>query len=398
MYLTKCRTLAIAACASLLVAAAPTTARAADESGPAPGAEVTGDTILLGQTAAQSGPNAPTGEAKWGLDAYLKSVNARGGVHGKKLGLISYDDSYQPAQTTALVKKLVYQDQVFAIVGSIGSPTNAAVYKVLNSSKVPLLGMGSGSPIFYQPTLEYVFPAWPLYTTDGKTMGAFVKKRFPQQSVAIIYQDDSFGKPIKDGILSQIGKADMEIGYVPSQVDFSSAVIKMKAADIKVVMLATIATSGAQILNQMASLGYKPTRVLTASACGYTGIFKTIASLDGAYCTAFLPAPGSTDPKWQGFVKAMKQYAPDKPADIYAAWGWLAGEVAVAGLERIKGPVTRENFVAALNTLRDVDTIGGKLTYTPESHGGICCQFLWQAKGDHWEVVPDSSFNGVSSQ
>jgi len=125
------------------------------------------------------------------------------------------------------VKKLVYQDQVFALVGSIGSPTNAAVYKVLDEAKVPLLGMGTGSPIFYRPTLRYVFPAWPLYTTDGKTMGAFAKQRFANQSVAIIYQDDAFGKPIRDGILSQIGKAEMEIPYVPSQVDFSSAVIKM---------------------------------------------------------------------------------------------------------------------------------------------------------------------------
>jgi ABC-type branched-subunit amino acid transport system substrate-binding protein len=187
----------------------------------------------------------------------------------------------------------------------------------------------------------------------------------------------------------------MEIPYVPSQVDFSSAVIKMKSAGIKVVMLATIATSGAQVLNQMASLGYQPTRILTASACGYTGIFKTIASLEGSYCTAFLPAPGSTDPKWQGFVKAMGQYAPGQPADIYAAWGWLAGEVAVAGLERIKGPITRENFVAALDTLKDFPTIGGKLTYSAQAHSGICCQFLWEAKKDHWETVPDSEFDGL---
>lgn len=395
MNVAKLRALALASV--VLSAAAATMPALAQQEGAAPGGEVTGDTIVLGQTAAQSGPNAPTGEARWGLEAYLGSVNAKGGVNGKKLKLISYDDSYQPAQTTALVKKLVYQDQVFAIVGSIGSPTNAATYKMLDEAKVPLLGMGTGSPIFYRPTLKYVFPAWPLYTTDGKTMGAFVKQRFANQPVAIIYQDDAFGKPIRDGILSQIGKAEMQIPYVPSQVDFSSAVIKMKAAGIKVVMLATIATSGAQVLNQMASLGYQPQRILTASACGYTGIFKTIPSLEGAYCTAFLPAPGSSDPKWQAFAKGMEQYAPGKEANIYAAWGWLAGEVAVAGLQRVKGPVTRENFVAALDSLRDLDTIGGRLTYTAQSHDGICCQFLWQAKGGRWENVKGSDFDGLKN-
>ena len=398
MNIARRPSLAIAACTSLVIALCGIADGVAQNVEPAPGAEVTGDTILFGQTAAQSGPNAPTGEAKWGLDAFVKSVNAKGGVKGKKLQVISYDDSYQPAQTTALVKKLVYQDQVFAMVGSIGSPTNAAVYKTLDAAAVPMLGMGSGSPIFYHPTLKYVFPAWPLYTTDGKTMGAFVKKRFPGQSVAVIYQDDAFGKPIRDGVLSQIGKADMSIPYVPSQVDFSSDVIKLKSANIKVVILATIATSGAQILNQMASLGYKPTRILTASACGYSGIFKTIATLEGTYCSAFLPAPWSNDPRWQRFVKAMEQYEPGKDANIYAAWGWLAGEVAVAGLERIKGPITRENFVAALDTLNGVDTIGGKLTYTADNHGGICCQFMWEAQRDHWVVVPDSNFDGFASK
>jgi ABC-type branched-subunit amino acid transport system substrate-binding protein len=361
---------------------------------PAPGGTVTGDTILLGQTAAQSGPQAPIGASKWGLEAFIGSVNARGGVAGKKLRLISYDDGYQPAQTTALDKKLVYEDGVFAIVGSIGSPTTAAVYKTLDDAHVPLLSMGSGSPIFYQPGLKYVFPAWPIYTTDGKTMGAFVKKNFPGQATAVIYQDDAFGKPILEGIKSDLGKVDVEIPYVPSQVDFSSAVIKLKSAGVKVVMLATIATSGVQILNQMASLDYHPTRILTSSACGYGGIFSTIASLEGTYCTAFLPPPGSTDPQWVQFADAMSKYAPGHSPDIYAAWGWLAGQVTYAGLEKLKGPITRDAFVAQLETLRDFDTIAGKINYSAQRHEGSCCQLLWQAKGGRWQIVPDSMFNG----
>ena len=360
----------------------------------APGSAVTGDTIILGQTAAQSGPQAPIGASKWGLEAFIGSVNARGGVAGKKLRLISYDDGYQPAQTTALDKKLVYEDRVFAIVGSIGSPTTAAVYKTLNEAQVPLVSMGSGSPIFYEPGLKYVFPSWPIYTTDGKTMGTFVKKHFGGQATAVIYQDDGFGKPILEGIKSDLGKVDIEIPYVPSQVDFSSAVIKLKSAGIKVVMLATIATSGAQILNQMASLDYHPTRILTASACGYGGIFDAISSLEGTYCTAFLPPPGSSDPHWAEFADAMSKYAPGHAPDIYAAWGWLAGQVTYAGLEKIKGPITRDAFVAQLEALRNFDTIAGKVNYSAQRHEGSCCQLLWQAKGGKWDIVPDSAFNG----
>jgi ABC-type branched-subunit amino acid transport system substrate-binding protein len=175
-------------------------------------------------------------------------------------------------------------------------------------------------------------------------------------------------------------------------------VIKLRAAGIKVVMLATIATSGAQILNQMASLGYHPVRILTSSACGYAGIFKTIPSLNGTYCTAFLPAPGSSDPRWKRFGEAMQKFEPGHSPDIYAAWGWLAGQVAVAGLDRIKGTVTREKFAAALDTLKDFQTIGGKLSYSPEAHDGISSQFLWQAKDGRWQVVPDSTFNGLTNK
>jgi ABC-type branched-subunit amino acid transport system substrate-binding protein len=259
---------------------------------------------------------------------------------------------------------------------------------------VPLVSMGSGSPIFYQPGLKYVFPSWPIYTTDGKTMGAFVKKHFPGQATAVIYQDDGFGKPILEGIKGDLGKVDVEIPYVPSQVDFSSAVIKLKSAGVKVVMLATIATSGAQILNQMASLDYHPTRILTSSACGYGGIFSTIASLEGTYCTAFLPPPGSTDPHWAQFADAMTKYAPGHAPDIYAAWGWLAGQVTYAGLEKIKGPITRDAFVGQLEKLRDFDTIAGKINYSAQQHEGSCCQLLWQAKAGKWQIVPDSMFNG----
>ncbi len=365
----------------------------------APGGDVSGDTILIGQTAAQSGPNAPTGEAKWGLQTYFDYVNAHGGVAGKKVKLVSYDDGYQPSQTTALVKKLVYEDHVFAIVGSVGTPTNGAVYQTLNDSGVPLVAMSTGSPIFYAPTRKFVFPAWPLYSTDGKTMGEFVKRHFPRESVAIIYQDDAFGKPIRDGALSELGRpADMLLTYVPSQVDFSSDVIKLKSAGIKVVIFATIATPGAQIMNQMANLNYHPTRVLTSSSCGYTDIFKTIPSLDGTYCSAFLPPPGSRDPRWTTFTQAMGQYAPTHAAEIYAAWGWLSGEVAVAGLRAIKGPITREKFVTALDGMRNFDTMGGRLSYSAGAHDGICCQFIWQAKGGHWTVMPDKPFDGLAKK
>ncbi len=211
---------ALAAALSLILPAGADTA---------PGATVTGSTIVLGQYADQSGANAPTGASKYGLDAYLQTINAAGGIQGKKLQLISYDDGYKPAQTTQVVRKLVYQDQAFAIVGGIGTPTTAAVAPMLDDLGVPLVAMSTGSPIFYQPVRKYVFPAWPLYTTDGKTMGTFVKSHFPGKKTGVIYQDDGFGKPILAAVQSVLGPVETA-SYTPGQVDFSDALVKFKAA------------------------------------------------------------------------------------------------------------------------------------------------------------------------
>lgn len=210
--------------------------------------------------------------------------------------------------------------------------------------------------------------------------------------MGVIYQDDAFGHPIRKGILHVLRHVAVQIPYVPSQVDFSSDIIKLKSAGVKVVLLATIATSGAQILREMADLDYHPTRVMTASACGYRGIFKTIRNLDGTYCTAFLPPPTSKDPRWRNFATAMRTYEPGHPADTYAAWGWLAGQVALAGLKTAKTPLTRDTLTAALDRITDLPTISGQLTYTPADHRGLCCEFMWVAKGGAWHKVPGSTY------
>jgi branched-chain amino acid transport system substrate-binding protein len=365
-------------------------ARSAD---PTPGAAVTGATIAIGQYADQSGPNAAIGASKYGLDAYFQAVNAQGGIQGKKLRLISYDDGYKPAQTSALVKKLVFDDQVFAIVGGVGSPTTAAVAPTLDDEGVPLIGFASGSPIFYDPPRKYVFPVWPLYTIDGKTMATFVKSRGAKK-VGVIYQDDSFGKPILEAIQGVLGAVDA-VPYSPGQVDFSNALVKFKAEGVDALIVAAIAAPAAQILNELPKYNFAPLRVLTGSACGYSDIFTTIPTLEGTYCAAFLPTPDSKDPQWQQFEAAMARYEPGHPAEIYSAWGWLAAQVAVEGLKRIKGPITRDAYVAALESIKGFRTLGGPLTYGSPRHGGIGSQFLWQAKGGRWSVVPNTVVAGT---
>ena len=104
--------------------------------------------------------------------------------------------------------------------------------------------------------------------------------------------------------------------------------------------------------------------------------------------------PDSKDAQWEQFTAAMARYEPGHPAEIYSAWGWLAAQVAVEGLKRINGPITREAYVKALESIRNFRTLGGTLSYGDGHHGGIGSQFLWEAKGGHWAVVPNSVVSG----
>ena len=378
---------AVSALGTLVLAISPVAAQTA------PDAPVTGDTIVVGQYADQSGANAPTGAARYGLDAYLQSVNAKGGIDGKKLRLVSYDDGYKPSQTVALVKKLVSEDNAFVVTG-VGTPTSNAAASVLEDLGVPLVAMSTGSPIFYDPLRPHVFPAWPLYTTDGKTMATFVKNRFRGKKAGVIYQDDGFGKPILAAVQATLGADVPSSAYTPGQLDFSDALLKFKNAGVDVIILATIAPPAAQILNALPKLDYYPARVLTSSACGYTSIFTTIPTIEGSYCAAFLPTPDASNPRWKPLAAAMAKYESGKPAEIYSAWGWLAGEVIVEGLRRIRGPITRDAYVKALESIRNFTTIGGPLSYSHEHHSGICCQSIWEAKGGRWVAVPGSTVDG----
>jgi ABC-type branched-subunit amino acid transport system substrate-binding protein len=254
--------------------------------------------------------------------------------------------------------------------------------------------MSTGSPIFYEPVRKYVFPAWPLYTTDGKTMATFVKTHFAGKKTGVIYQDDGFGKPILAAVQSVLGNVETA-SYTPGQVDFSDSLVKFKADGVEVIVLAAIAVPAAQILNELPKLNYAPARVVTGSGCGYSDIFKTIPTLEGTYCAAFLPTPDSKSAQWAAYEKGIATYEPGHAADNYGAWGWLAGQVAVEGLRRIKGPITRDAYVAALDSIEKFDTIGGELSYSPADHHGICCQFIWEAKGGHWVTVPGTKVNGA---
>src|ERR671932_174923 len=244
-----------------LLAAAAAAAGAFASARETPG--VTDDTILLGGTAPLSGEaSAAAGVAK-GADAYFKWANAHGGVHGRKVVYKVLDDAYDPARTVPATRELVQQDQVFAMFNVIGTNPNLAIRQFLNQLGVPQIFAASGATTFgtdyrkYPWTIGYI----PSYQAEGKIYGRYIVKNMPKAKVAVLYQDDDYGKDVLAGLKKGLGSRVKIIAtesYDPTSSDVRSQMAQLKASRANVLCLFAFGKFSIQAYYALNSLGWKP--------------------------------------------------------------------------------------------------------------------------------------------
>lgn len=340
---------------------------------------VTSSTITFGQTAPQSGPAALYGESTYGVQAYFAYVNAHGGVHGRKLKLISYDDQYSPAVSVEVTRKLIDQDQVFAEVAVNGSATNKANLTVQEPANVPVVGPQSGAT-FLQPFVKSVYNVWPAYTIEGKLLATFAMHNLHLKKVGVVYQNDDFGKSLLDGVHQSGMQAAKEIAYDPAQTDFSPQAQQLKAAGVDGVIILAIPSPTTKLLNAMAAISFKPARLMSQVSAIPESFSSAKEEFPGSYIGAFVPPLNEkTNAQVKLFRSAMSKYEAGKPASIFAAWGWMEAQVAVAGLQKLKGSITRDSYEKALDSLKNLQTLGGKISYGPHKHTGLKHMFIVRA-------------------
>ncbi|MGH9106348.1 MAG: ABC transporter substrate-binding protein [Acidimicrobiales bacterium] len=231
----------------------------------APG--VTSKTITIGATVPLTGPAAPGyDEIAPAMDAVFAWVNAHGGVYGRKIHYIYLDDKYNPADTATLTRKLVLQDNIFADVGALGTPTQTAVQGFLNSQKVPQLFIESGCNCWSSSKYPESFGWEPPYTVEGKILGSYIKEHFAGKKVGYLSQDDEFGQDFVKGFDMEIPSSSVvsRQTYDPATLTglLSNQVAALKAAGAQVVALATIPAATALTMLPAASIGYFPQYVI----------------------------------------------------------------------------------------------------------------------------------------
>ncbi len=369
---------------ALLVLAACGSSTGSGSSNSAPG--VTANSILFGQTVPKTGPAALYGESTAGILAYFDYVNAHGGVNGRKLRLDSLDDQYEPPVALQDTRTLVNTDKVFAEVAINGTATTQADITVLDPANVPIIGPQTGATVFAGTLRKNLYNVWPSYLTEGKLLGTYAQS-LHLSKVGVLYQNDDFGTSLLQGVKNSGLSPALSIPYDPTQTDFSPQAAQFKAAGVDAVIVLAIPGPTTDFLNALNSVNFKPVRLMS-QVSAIPQMFSTAPQeFPGSYIGAFIPplsgSAASSNSQVQAFLSAMAKYQPGKPASAFAAWGWTEAQVAVAGLKAIKGTITRDSYETALNSLHNLQTLGGTISYSSTDHSGIAHMFVVKAEGGH---------------
>lgn len=351
---------------------------------------VTETEIVVGSFQALSGPYAAIGvPMKSGMEAYFNWINKNGGINGRKIKLIVEDDQLNPSRTVAAVKKMVEQDNIFALVGGLGTYGCLAVMDYVVEKGVPFVYQGSGASALAYPPKKNIFAVQPNYTNEGKIIAQFVVDQLKAQRIAVLYENTDIGKEGLAGVKSQLeklGKSQLlvlEVGFAGNEVNFSPYVLKAMQAKADVVILYTLAKGAAAIAKEAYNLGYKPTFVTTYPNADPSLFAAAGPAWEGVIMAGWVPILAPDDQDFKKCIEIYQQSFPNEIPNPYAVAGFIAAEVFTEGVRRAGKNLTRESLISALETLKNWDGIMAKdINYGPnERSGKISMYFLKAEKG-----------------
>ncbi|MEV1146040.1 ABC transporter substrate-binding protein [Micromonospora sp. NPDC049799] len=382
--------LAIATSIALLVSAAGCGGDGDGGSGRGSVPGVTDTEIVVGTHMPLTGP-ASAGYSKIApaTKAYFDFVNANGGVHGRKITYKIMDDGYNPATTQQVVRQLVLQDKVFAILNGLGTPTHSGVLDFLKSNRVPDLFVASGSRTWDQPEkYPSTFGFNPDYTVEGKILANHVKTALPGRKVCFLGQDDDFGRDSLAGVEKVLGAGGVAVKqtYVTSNTNVAPQIGAFKAGGCQVVVLATVPGFTALSIGTAARLDFRPQWVVSNVGADHPTLAKQLGQaaplLEGLIGANYLPMQNATTDPWiQLFTKVNKEYNGDAPFDGNTVYGMAVGYLFVQVLLAAGKDLTRESVVEAVRRGGYQGPGLAPLRYSTTDHSGYGGQRLTRVTG-----------------
>jgi ABC-type branched-subunit amino acid transport system substrate-binding protein len=331
--------------------------------------------IRIGQWGPQTGPAAAWGNVARGSKLLFDVVNEEGGIHGRKIKYFIRDDMYNPAQTVAVVKELVERQGVFAFVGGVGAACGMAVKDYLAANKIIWVGPSAAYNDFVFPVNPYLFAVYPLYKDEASILAKYVVEKLKMKKIGMLYQNDGYGKDGLTGVKDRLAKYKMslvaEIPVEPTEKDLASQILKLKNSGAETVVMYVNPTVAVITLRTSATIGFKPQWVSSNTLSDYGLMFRITGGLwEGVITGAFAEIVDSKHPLMVKYREAAKRLTPEERWGVFYYAGIAFADPLVEALKRVGQNLSTEATLKALNSIKDYQTIGPKITWTEKIHQG----------------------------
>ena len=362
--------------------------------------------IKIGNIMPYSGPASAYGVIGKTIEAYFKKVNAEGGINGRKLNLVTYDDSYSPPKAVEQVRKLVESDEVLLVFNPLGTPSNTAIQKYLNSKKVPQLFVATGATKWNDPKGFPWTMGWqPSYQTEGQIYAKYILKEKPDAKIAVLFQNDDYGKDYLKGLKDGLGAkaASMivaESSFEVSEPTIDSHIVKLKSSGADVFFNVATPKFAAQAIKKISEIGWKPTHFLNNVSASVGSVMKPAGFENGQDIISADYLKDVSDPAWandagmKDFLAFMTKYFPEgDKLDKGTIVGYAVAQTLVQVLKQCGDDLTRANVMKQAASLKDFRTEallpGVKINTSPTDFAPISQLQLERFKGEKWELFGD---------
>jgi branched-chain amino acid transport system substrate-binding protein len=343
---------------------------------------VTVDTILFGQAAALDGPASALGQGmRSGIQAAFDEINKVGGVHGRKLKLISLDDGYEPDRSIIQTRKLIQEEKVFALIGPVGTPTANATQPIATAAKVPFIGAFTGAGFLRNPKLENVINIRASYAAEAESWIKHLTEDLKIKKIAIFYQDDTFGRAGLDGVKKALDKRGMRLTaegtFERNTVAIKTALITLRRAEPEAVVMVGPYKPCAEFIKLARQIDFNPIFV-NISFVGATAFAKELGPKGkGVIVSQVVPFPWDTSLRVVAdYHAAIKAADTKSEPEFVSLEGYLVGRLTIAALQKTGPNPTREGLLATIKGGGAFDIGGLIMTFGPDKNEGLDQVFL----------------------
>jgi branched-chain amino acid transport system substrate-binding protein len=362
--------------------------------------------IKIGNIMPYSGPASAYGVIGKTEQAYFNKINAEGGINGRKINFISYDDAYTPPKAVEQARKLVESDEVLLIFNSLGTPSNSAIQKYMNTKKVPQLFVATGATKWNDPREFPWTMGWqPNYQSESRIYAKYILKNMPNAKIAVLYQNDDYGKDYLKGLKDGLGAkaASMivaEESYETTEPTIDSHIVKLKSTGADVFFNVTTPKFAAQAIKKTAEIEWKPLHFLNNVSASIGSVIKPAGfeNAQGIISSNYLK--DASDPQWKNdagmkaFDEFLAKYFPEgNRVDASVMYGYTVAQGLVHVLKACGDNLTRENIMKQAASINEIELgsllPGIKVNTSASNFAPISQLQLMKFKGERWELFGD---------